>query len=222
LPNETKKSEKANLENRRSTFFKIGLILSMSFVWMALEWKTEETTYQISYNQNMNFEDEVIPITERKPEKPKPEPKVRFEIVKNDKKIKDEFKVKDIEIDPSTVIEPVPFEPEEFEEPDLPLFFAEVMPVFGNGDADLLKYLSNCIKFTRFALDSEIQGTVFVTFVVGKTGKVRDVKVLRGLGYGLDKVAVECIANMPKWKPGSQKGVLRSVRYNVPIKFVRR
>jgi protein TonB len=60
---------------------------------------------------------------------------------------------------------------------------------------------------------------VFVTFVIGPDGKVKDVKVLRGIKGGCDEEAVRVVQNMPNWKPGKQRGKAVSVQYNLPIRF---
>jgi protein TonB len=67
-----------------------------------------------------------------------------------------------------------------------------------------------------------ISGVVYVTFVVDKDGKIKDVKVLRGIGGGCDEEAVRVVKNMPAWKPGKQRGKSVTVQYNLPIRFTLR
>jgi protein TonB len=67
-----------------------------------------------------------------------------------------------------------------------------------------------------------ISGVVYVTFVVDKDGKIKDVKVLRGIGGGCDEEAVRVVKNMPSWKPGKQRGKSVTVQYNLPIRFTLR
>ena len=61
--------------------------------------------------------------------------------------------------------------------------------------------------------------TVYVTFVVERSGAVTDVKILRGIGGGCDEEAVRVVKNMPKWEPGKQRGKPVRVQFNMPIKF---
>ena len=48
-------------------------------------------------------------------------------------------------------------------------------------------------KYSPEALKSRLQGTVLVSLVVGTDGVPQNVKVLRGLGLGLDEKAVEAV-----------------------------
>jgi periplasmic protein TonB len=97
--------------------------------------------------------------------------------------------------------------------------FAEEMPTFEGGDAALLKYIGKRMRYPRQAVDEKIEGTVIVTFVVNKAGKVTDVTVLKGLGFGTDEEASRVIENMPAWNPGKQNGMPVAVRYTLPIRF---
>ncbi|MEZ4737873.1 MAG: energy transducer TonB [Flavobacteriales bacterium] len=72
------------------------------------------------------------------------------------------------------------------------------------------------------AQDASISGVVYVTFVVGKDGKIGDAKVLRGIGGGCDEEALRVVRSMPAWKPGKQRGKPVTVQYNLPIHFTLR
>lgn len=95
----------------------------------------------------------------------------------------------------------------------------EQMPEFPGGQAELFKFLSKNIRYPSQARNNNVQGTVFVAFVVGPDGKIRDAQVQKGIGYGCDEEALRVINTMPPWKPGKQSGRSVSVRYSVPIKF---
>ena len=93
------------------------------------------------------------------------------------------------------------------------------MPSFPGGDESRIKFLQENIKYPQMAKESGIQGTVYVTFVVEGSGKVADVKVLRGIGGGCDEEAVRVVKMMPHWNPGKQSGKSVRVQFNMPIKF---
>ena len=95
----------------------------------------------------------------------------------------------------------------------------EQMPTFKGGDAALMKYLSENIKYPEAAEKAGEQGRVVVSFTVEKDGAVADVKVARSVTPTLDAEAVRVIKAMPKWVPGKQDGQLVRVRYNVPVSF---
>ena len=93
------------------------------------------------------------------------------------------------------------------------------MPTFKGGDAALMKYLSENIKYPEAAEKAGEQGRVVVNFIVEKDGAVSNVKVARSVTPTLDAEAVRVIKAMPKWVPGKQDGKLVRVKYNVPVSF---
>ena len=97
----------------------------------------------------------------------------------------------------------------------------ENMPEFPGGRKNLMNYLAKNIKYPEEALKAKIEGRVFVNFIVEKDGSISHVKVLRGIGHGCDKESVRVVENMPRWKPGEQKGQPVRLSFNLPIKFVR-
>ena len=95
----------------------------------------------------------------------------------------------------------------------------EVPPVFPGGMDKFYKYLNSSIKYPMMAAENNIQGKVFVSFVVEKNGALTDIKVLRSLGGGTDEEAVRVLKASPKWTPGVQNGKQVRVKYNIPISF---
>jgi protein TonB len=95
----------------------------------------------------------------------------------------------------------------------------EVAPVFPGGMDKFYKYLNSAIKYPLMAAEQNIQGKVFVSFVVEKNGALTDIKVLRSLGSGTDEEAVRVLKASPNWIPGVQNGKQVRVKYNIPISF---
>lgn len=95
----------------------------------------------------------------------------------------------------------------------------EQMPTFPGGDAALMKFLSSHIQYPTMAQENGIQGKVIVQFVVGKDGKVGEVKVARSVDKELDKEAVRVCKSLPKFVPGRQNGQAVSVWYTLPVTF---
>ena len=95
----------------------------------------------------------------------------------------------------------------------------EQMPIFPGGDAAMMKYLSENVKYPALAIKAQEQGRVVVSFTVEKDGAISDVKVARSVTPSLDAEAVRVVKAMPKWTPGKQGGQLVRVRYNVPVSF---
>ncbi|MBO9614254.1 MAG: TonB family protein [Dyadobacter sp.] len=95
----------------------------------------------------------------------------------------------------------------------------EVQPEYPGGNAEMFKFLGRNIKYPTKASKADVQGKVFVNFVVTSEGDIKDVKVLKGIGYGCDEEAVRVISKFPKWTPGKQDGKAVSVKFTVPINF---
>ena len=95
----------------------------------------------------------------------------------------------------------------------------EQMPQFPGGEAALMKYLQSHINYPPMAAENNVQGKVVVQFVVDKTGKVGEVKVVRSVDKDLDREAVRVCKSLPKFTPGRQNGQAVSVWYTLPVTF---
>jgi protein TonB len=95
----------------------------------------------------------------------------------------------------------------------------EQMPEYPGGQAALIEYISNNVKYPDDAAKKKVEGKVFVTFVVDTDGKITDVSLLRKVFPSLDAEAIRVISGMPNWIPGKQKGQVVRVKYTVPIMF---
>ncbi len=218
---ELKKSPEADLEKKRIPLIITGLLFATAVVLVAFEWKTFETEIRNLGELDLDLiEEEIIPISQQQPPPPPPPPAPTtvIEIVEDEKEIEEELIIDDMEIDESTEIEFIETVEEEVVEEQI-FTIVEDMPSFPGGEAALLKYLGNNIKYPALAKDAGIQGTVFVTFVVDEEGNVKDVRVLRSIGGGCDEEAIRVVESMPKWTPGKQRGKPVKVQYNLPIRF---
>ncbi|MCD4747495.1 MAG: energy transducer TonB [Bacteroidales bacterium] len=221
---ESKKSPKADLENKRIIFTQIGMVLALAIVLFAFEWKTyEKQDLELITREVDNTQEEMVQITQQNkpPPPPKPPPQTTIiNIVEDDVEIEDEIEI-DAEADQETEIAeyiPVEVEEEEIDEEEI-FTIVESMPKFPGGEVAMMKYLGSNIKYPIIARESGIQGTVYMTFVVEKNGRVTDIKILRGIGGGCDEEAIRVIKAMPKWKPGLQRGKSVRVQFQMPIKF---
>ena len=95
----------------------------------------------------------------------------------------------------------------------------EEMPEFPGGEVALRNFIAENIKYPAEAKSKGIQGKVFVTFVVSKTGKTESAKIARGVDPLLDSEALRVVASLPEWKPGKQRGVNVNVSYTIPVQF---
>ena len=95
----------------------------------------------------------------------------------------------------------------------------EQMPRFPGGAAELMKYLSSHINYPTMAMENNVQGRVVVQFVVTKTGKIGEVKVVRSVDRDLDKEAVRVCKTLPDFIPGKMNGQAVNVWYTLPVSF---
>ncbi len=96
----------------------------------------------------------------------------------------------------------------------------EQMPEFPNGGmTGLMNFIGKNLIYPPVCQESGVQGRVIVSFVVNKDGSTTDFSIVRSVDKYLDKEALRVLNNMPKWKPGKQKGVPVRVKYTIPISF---
>ncbi len=218
-----RKNKNANLENKRRTFFQIGLIISLVLVIAAFQYRV----YDFEHNplprfNRTRFQQEDAPITTQEPPEIKELPKQKAMVIK----IKpDDFpETKDIFIDVSfngpdfeTTLPDIADEPRYKE--DSIYISVERLPEFPGGYAALLTYLGSAIKYPEIAHSAGIQGTVYIEFVIEADGSTSNYKILRSLGGGCAEEALKAVKNMPRWKPAMQN--MRNVRYKfvLPVKF---
>lgn len=102
---------------------------------------------------------------------------------------------------------------------DHPFITVEDMPVFPGGESAMQKFVADNLKYPESAQKAGVQGRVTVRFIVGKTGEISDVRVIRGIDPECDAEAVRMIQSMPKWTPGKQNGIAVPVYFTLPIVY---
>ena len=214
---EAKKNPEVNLERKRGLFLQIGLVVSLLLILVAFEYKSyEKTDYSLGQLQMDDLEEEIIPITKQevKPPPPPPPPPEVIEIVEDEVEIENEIEIEDTESDEDEEIEIEEEDDEEF------FMVVENMPEFPGGDLGLMKYIQKHVKYPAIAKEYNITGKVYVSFIVDKSGKVTNVKIVRGVDKNLDAEAVRVVKSLPKYKPGKQRGKAVRVMFTIPINFV--
>ncbi len=83
----------------------------------------------------------------------------------------------------------------------------------------MLQFIYTNIKYPAEALQQNVQGTTVVRFVVESTGKIKNPKVVRGIGGGCDAESLRVVNLMPDFIPGMEGGKKVDVQYNIPIRF---
>ena len=227
---EIKKTEKANLENKKFFFLEIGLVVSLLITFAAFEWKQKEISLSnLEDDTKIEIEEEIIPITQDTPPPPPSEVKIpilsdQIDIV--DDNIELESNIMNLEDDANLGVEIqdyVEVVEEKVEEEAIPFQLVEEKPSFNGGDANTFtKWVMERIVYPEIARENGVQGRVTLQFTVEKDGRVTKVKVLRGIDPSLDKEAVRVVSMSPKWKPGKQRDRAVAVTYTFPVQFALR
>jgi len=221
---EKRKTQKADLENKRGLFLQIGLVFTLAAVLLAFEWRTYDRDFGDIMIRDVEEDDEMIIQTVEPPPPPPPPPpqEVLTELIVVDDEVEVEAIEVDADIDLTVAIEewvaPV-IEEEQVEDEHVIFQIVEDQPGFPGGTEAMHRFLQQNIRFPAIAREAGIQGTVFVTFVVERDGSISNVRVLRGIGGGCDEEAVRVVSMMPRWTPGKQRGRPVRVQFNMPIRF---
>ena len=225
---EAKKSDKANLEKTKTMYTLLGLVIALSIVILAFEWKTyDKEAEEVQLTTVVQEVEEMIIQTRQEeppppPEEPPQAETTEFEIVDDDQELENEFSIETFENtgNADVFVPKVEIEEEEEEEDERTIFtVVEESASFPGGMPEMYKYIGSKLVYPQQARETGTQGKVFVTFVVEKDGSLTDVKVLRDIGSGCGEEAVRVVKSMPKWKPAKQRGKAVRMQFNLPISF---
>lgn len=220
---EPKKSELSNLENKRVLFFQIGFILVLAMMLFAFEYEQGGSRSMTSINRMIDATPvEEIPVTIQKTKLPPPvKPALRIIATKEDLPV-DNNPIFDASISLKEELFPVPLPKLKQDEtiPEPKFYTApEQMPTFPGGMEALAKYLATNLHYPSAARNAQIQGRVFVNFIIENDGSVTSANILRGIGGGCDEEALRVVSQMPRWTPGRQNGIPVRVSFNLPVNF---
>ena len=225
---EKKKSEGADLQNKKVLFMEIGCIIALALVYFGFEYTSEEVrTVVLDDNSVITEIEDLIPITFETPPPPPAAPKIpvlsdQIDIVDDDIEIDDNMFLK-LEDDPGSGVEIMDYIEvidEVVEEEEIPFMLVEEKPTFQKGDANQFsKWVNQRLVYPEIAKENGVQGRVTLQFTIDKDGSLTKVKVVRGVDPSLDKEAVRVVSMSPKWEPGKQRDRAVPVTYTFPVIF---
>ena len=227
MNDEVKKSPKANIDALKLTSILMGMVVGISVLFFAFEWSSKTKKLDESIIVQDVLAEEEIEITRRDPAPPPPPPPPAPETPEIIQVVEEKVETR-IEINTEddaskrqmeTFVPPPPPKPKVEEETEEIFVVVEEQPEFPGGNAAMMKFLSDNIKYPVIAQENGIQGRVITNFVVERDGSITDVQVVRGVDPSLDKEAVRVIQSMPKWKAGRQRGSAVRVRFTLPVVF---
>ncbi len=219
-----KKKDTVNLEKNRMLFFQIGLVLAILLVIAVLEWSTRQgSSVKYSNIVNLDMEVEFLPIridsSEIKPPPPRDSAPTELIITNNYQTL----------------------DPARFQEFNSPIAFfnymsvntenqlliyeekiynnTEIQPEFSGGQKKLLEFIFQNMIYPEQARKNNVQGKVYVKFVITAEGEVVNPVILRGITPELDAEALRIVKKFPRWKPAKIRNKTVSTWYILPIIF---
>ena len=230
---EQKKSPQADMEQRRTTAFLLGLAFVLSLFYVALEWNSTSTPgdgYIPLDLSQLTHESELVPMQnmetvqeiKEKQENPKSE---QLRVVDDDIELddmdeeeqeqEDEELLRQLEEEDEVALEAMGVDPNN------PLNFrvVEELPQFPGGAVEFLKWLTRNLRYPHLARQRKIQDKVLAVFYVEKTGKVTGIKVTKSLSPECDREVVRVLGIMPDWTPGIQNDKPCRTKVCIPVVF---
>jgi protein TonB len=95
--------------------------------------------------------------------------------------------------------------------------YVDKLPSFPTGNEGLIRYMNKHLKWPQ--IDSDVQGTVLLSFVVTKGGNIEHINVEKSLVREFDDQVIKMLQSMPKWNPGIIKGKKVDVKLYMPVDF---
>lgn len=233
---EQKKTRRADIDQRRTTGFLLGLVFVLSIFYVSLEWNSvdsDDGIDPIDLDELMH-ESELVPMSneeltsriEEKQEAPKTE---QLHVVDDQ-----------VELQPDDVEAAVEGEGDDDEQllqelqeeddkalaalnvdPNNPLNFhiVEDLPKYPGGAVEFMKWLTRNLQYPATARARKTQGKVVAVFYVEKDGNITGLKVTQSLSPECDREAVRVLRMMPQWKPGIQHDKPCRTKVCIPIVF---
>ena len=225
----SRKTDKADLEKKKGLYLQIGIVLALSVVWMAFEWKTfEHGPSSLGTLDNVVIDEDMV-ATNRKPPPPPPPPPVVIDVINivDDKVEIEEIQLESTELNEDEAIELI----DEIDDDEVYNFVnVESRPIFPGCEGlptedershcfalETQRFVLKHFKFPEMAIQMGIQGKVWVEFIVDKKGAVTGVSIVRGVDKLLDDEAIRVVKKMPRMKPAKVGGRPVSMRYSLPI-----
>jgi len=217
---EHRKNLNKDLRRQSGLFFQIGLLIALMICVSAFEYTTKTTENPIDPRANIIEPEWTPPVTDIPPPKP-PKPKIANPVEVEDEPLEEPpeeltFDMKELgEIDIPIKIEDE--QPDEHVEETF--LVVEEMPTPKDGYEGFYQFIKKNLKYPSQARRMDIEGKVYVKFVVTEDGSLDQIHILKGIGAGCDEEVLRVMDKAPKWNPGKQRGRAVKVWRTLPINF---
>ncbi|SMG25340.1 protein TonB [Marivirga sericea] len=228
---ELKKNPNVDIYRFKNVFFNFGLAVSISLVFAVFQYKTFDSSALVDLGDVKDHTHEVLDIPPTI-QPPPPPPKIQLpEIIEvaNEELIIDDLEINvDIEMNQETRITEIAFDdnletdaPDEEKADEIFMIVEQAAEPVG-GVRAFYAYVGDQLRdnYPAAASRMNIEGVVYIQFVIEKDGSITQVQAVKGIGGGCDELAVRVVENSPKWIPGKQRGRAVRSRKVIPIRFV--
>lgn len=222
---ELKKNPKYDLNNKMGMLRNLGLTISLLAVIVVFEMPARGDDEIIDLGVLDNEAVEVIdvpPTTQPPPPPPKMLTVPEIVEVPDEEEIEEDIEIDlDVEVTEITVVEDLIFAPVDMndEKADEVFVIVEEQPSFPGGMKAFYELMGDKIRYPSMARRTQVQGRVFIEFIVEKNGVLTGIKVVKGIGAGCDEEAIRVLKTVPRFNPGKQRGVPVRVKMVLPIYF---
>lgn len=234
---EQKKTQRADIDQRRTTGFLLGLVFVLSLFYVSLEWNSSDSDGDINPIDldELMHESELVPmsneeLTDRIEEKQQAEKAEQLHVVDDQ-----------VELQPDDVEPAVEGEGDDDEQllkelqededdkalaslnvdPNNPLNFhiVEDLPKYPGGAVEFMKWLTRNLQYPAAARSRKTQGKVVAVFYVEKDGSITGINVTQSLSPECDREALRVLRKMPNWEPGIQNDQPCRTKVCIPVVF---
>ena len=230
------KTVNEELQGQKSTNMLIGYVLSLALMFVAFEYTQREVkVVEEGKIYDFKMEEDMIPITHQE-EVMAPPPAAAPTVMEVINEVEDDTELPEEEIQtteevnqaittvvgtgaPSAVVSGPVGPVVEADDDDRIFDVVEENAQFPGGDEACMKWLQEHIKYPQICIEQNVQGRVYVGFVVNRDGSIVDVKIIKSPDNNLSKEAERVVKLMPKWKPAKQGTKTVRSRFNLPVNF---
>jgi protein TonB len=230
------KTVNEELQGQKSTNILIGYVLSLALMFVAFEYTQREVkVVEEGKIYDFRMEEDMIPITHQE-ETMAPPPAAAPTVMEVINEVEDDTELPEEEIQtteevnqaittvvgtgaPSAVVSGPVGPVVEADDDDRIFDVVEENAQFPGGDEACMKWLQEHIKYPQICIEQNVQGRVYVGFVVNRDGSIVDVKIIKSPDNNLSKEAERVVKLMPKWKPAKQGNKTVRSRFNLPVNF---
>jgi protein TonB len=230
------KTVNEELQGQKSTNMLIGYVLSLALMFVAFEYTQREVkVVEEGKIYDFKMEEDMIPITHQE-EVMAPPPAAAPTVMEVINEVEDDTELPEEEIQtteevnqaittvvgtgaPSAVVSGPVGPVVEADDDDRIFDVVEENAQFPGGDEACMKWLQEHIKYPQICIEQNVQGRVYVGFVVNRDGSIVDVKIIKSPDNNLSKEAERVVKLMPKWKPAKQGNKTVRSRFNLPVNF---